>query len=328
MGSRANAVVIESGKCHVYYSHGAAQFMDALMFWGPKHALLEVRDWRGGYEDDGDPQNGWWLDNAWAEGGCCIDLDSRHLILYGGEDIECDILWLETYLRLLEYTWRGWTVEWSWGELAQIARYAGVTGDKLEEIDCKYKECPSDLDWYIDKFLFDIPDKRYSGSSTLSVLSKGKIRAAFTCESEPEAMLTVEGRIGRLLDHLQPSPLVRDDDEFLMGSLHLDFDKREIWVWRTWDNHIDIDLSAYWSGWKLFDCKYHYRKFYSSVPRFIEFVPRSEDLYIQKIRDWVCKDKDYFAPHGLALEERERLFEEVRAQYRSDNPTPRILPEL
>lgn len=64
MGSRANAVVIESGKCHVYYSHGAAQFMDALMFWGPKHALLEVRDWRGGYEDDGDPQNGWWLDNA------------------------------------------------------------------------------------------------------------------------------------------------------------------------------------------------------------------------------------------------------------------------
>lgn len=141
-------------------------------------------------------------------------------------------------------------------------------------------------------------------------------------------MLTVEGRIGRLLDHLQPSPLVRDDDEFLMGSLHLDFDKREIWVWRTWDNHIDIDLPAYWSGWKLFDCKYHYRKFYSSAPRFIEFVPRSEDLYIQKIRDWVCKDKDYFAPHGLALEERERLFEEVRAQYRSDNPTPRILPEL
>lgn len=36
MGSRANAVVIESGKCHVYYSHGAAQFMDALMFWGAR----------------------------------------------------------------------------------------------------------------------------------------------------------------------------------------------------------------------------------------------------------------------------------------------------
>lgn len=327
MGSRANAVVIENEKRRVYYSHGAAQFMDALVFWGPEHALLEFREWKDNVACD-DPEVEPWLDNVWAEGGCCIDLDNQHLILYGGEDIECDVLWLETYLRLLEYSWRGWTVEWSWGELTQIARYAGISGDRLKEIDCNYKSYPSNIDRYINDDLFASPDRRDWESSTLSVAKNGDVRAAFTLESWPESILAVGNRIVELFPHLQSSPLLRDDDEFLMGSLHLDFDKREIWLWHTWDNNIDIEPPAHWSDWKFFDCRHHYREFYSSVPRFIEFVSRSEDLYIQKIRDWVCQDRNDFAPHGLALEKRERIFEEVLAQYRSDNPKPRILPEL
>ena len=113
MGSRANAVVVQNGTCRVYYAHWAAQFMDALMFWGPEHALAEISRWNDDVEEFLDPNDAPWLDNVWAEGGCCIDLDTRHLILYGGEDIECDLLWLETYLRLLPYTWQGWTIEWS-----------------------------------------------------------------------------------------------------------------------------------------------------------------------------------------------------------------------
>ena len=330
MGSRANAVVIEGGKRHVFYSHGAAQLMDALMFWGPEHALLEVQGWRGDEEDvdeDG-PEDEWWLDNVWAEGGCCIDLDNRHLILYGGEDIVCDVLWNETYLRLLAYTWRGWTIEWSWGELGQIARYAGVTGDKLEEIDCKLTCGLDDPDWLIERLFLDPSVKGCYAPSTLSVSLDGTLRAAFTIQEEPEKILYLGERIWDILDRLQPVPLLRDDDEFLVASLHLDFDKREIWVWRMWGSYIDIELPEYWSGWKLFDCRHRYRRFFSSVPRFIEFVPRSEEVYIKKIRSWVCTDKDYFAPHGLALEERERIFEAVFAQYRSDNPEPRILPDV
>ena len=100
-------MIIENGKRHVYYSHGAAQDLDALMFWGPDSALAEIRGWRDGREDEPEWDGEWWLDNVWAEGGCCMDLDNKVLILYGGDDPECDVLWLETYLKLLPYTWPG-----------------------------------------------------------------------------------------------------------------------------------------------------------------------------------------------------------------------------
>ena len=92
MGSRANAVVMQNGTCRIHYAHWAAQLMDALMFWGPEHALAEISEWEDDVEELLDPNDAPWLDNVWAEGGCCIDLDARHLILYGGEDIECDLL--------------------------------------------------------------------------------------------------------------------------------------------------------------------------------------------------------------------------------------------
>ena len=242
MGSRANAVVIENGKRHVYYDHGAAQFMDALMFWGPEHALAEVREWLDGREKDPNWDGEWWLDNVWAEGGCCIDLDNEHLILYGGEDAECDVLWLETYLKLLPYTWPGWSIEWSWGELTQIARYAGVEGKKLEEIDCNYTDYPSGgfLEEYID-YAFNIPKYSLPGASTLSITRNGQNAIAFTDETSPENMLFIGSRINEAIERLGNKPLAFDDDEFLMGGIHLDFDKQEIWLWRTWDNNIDIE---------------------------------------------------------------------------------------
>lgn len=97
MGSRANAVVIESGKRRIYFHRWAAQTLDALMSWGPGAALAEIREWDEVHPDSDEER---WLDNVWAEGGCCIDFDRHHLLLYGGEDIECDVLWLETYMRL------------------------------------------------------------------------------------------------------------------------------------------------------------------------------------------------------------------------------------
>lgn len=261
----------------------------------------------------------------WAEGGCCIDLDKRHLILYGGEDIECDVLWLETYMELLPYTWRGWTVEWSWGELSQIARYAGVVGTQLEEIGCSCKVAiPDDRDWYINTFLECSTTQR--PASTVAIRRNGAVRSIYTSESEPEALLDLGGDIERVIERMSPGPLAYDDDEFLMGSLFLDYDAHEIWLWRTWDNNLEVDLPTYWAGWKLHDCKYRYDAFFESVPHFIDFAPRSENVYLGKIEDWVCSDRESFAPNGLPAEERSAIFEDVLTRYRADNPTPRQLP--
>lgn len=325
MGSRANAVVIQKGKRHVYYAHWAAQYMDALMFWGPELALAEVRAWNDGREDNPESKVEWWLDDVWAEGGCCIDLDKRHLILYGGEDIECDVLWLETYMRLLPYTWRGWTAEWSWGEMTQIARYAGVTGELLEEINrsCK-KILPDDRDWYINSIL-ELWTQQ-PPSSTLAIKRNGDILSIFTSEPEPEILLDLEDDIDRVIERMSPRTLNYDDDEFLMGSLFLDYDAREVWVWRTWNNNAEIELPARWSDWKLHDCKYHYEVFFESVPHFIDFAQKPEDAYLNKIKKWVCRDQEGFAPHGLPAKERSTIFGEILTRYRADSPTPRQLP--
>lgn len=329
MGSRANAVVIQDGKRHVYYAHWAAQFMDALAFWGPEHLLLEVQEWRDGREDDPAWDGEWWLDNTWAEGGCCIDFDNKLLLLYGGEDIACDVLWLETYLKLLPYTWPGWNIEWSWGELGQIARYAGIAGEKLEEIDCKITDYPSGkwLDEYV-RNAFDVSEWQFPGVSTLSICREGGLRASFLDETEPENLLFIEGRVGEAVARLGEVPLVYDGGEFLMGGIHMDYDARSIWLWRTWNNSIEIGLPDYWRGWQLYDFHHDYRAFYHEVPQIVEFACRPETDYIEKIRNWVLNGSLEDFSRGMKLEERKRILAEVLGRYREDNPSQVFVPDL
>lgn len=329
MGSRANAVVIQDGKRHVYYAHWAAQFMDALAFWGPEHLLAEVQEWRDGREDDPTWDGECWLDNIWAEGGCCVDLDAKYLLIYGGEDIECDVIWLETYFKLLSYSWPGWSIEWSWGELGQIARYAGVTGDKLDEIDCKVADYPEGkwLDEYVE-YVFDVPERQLPGASTLSVCRDGSMRASFLDETEPENLLFIEGRVEEAVARLGNVPLTYDNGEFLMGGIHLDYDTRSIWLWRTWNNSVDIDLPGYWKGWRLHDFHHDYRAFYHEVPQVVIFTCRPETDYVEKLCSWLLNRPLEDCPLGIKHEERERILAEVLERYREDNPSPILVPDL
>lgn len=303
--------------------------MDALAFWGSEYLLGEVREWLDGREDDPDWDGEWWLDNVWAEGGCCIDLDNRLLLIYGGEDIECDVLWLETYLRLLPYTWPGWSVEWAWGELGQIARYAGVRGKQLEEIDCKVVHRPGGkwLEEYVNQ-VFDIPKWRLPGSSTLSVRRDGLTKAAFLDETQPENVLFIGARVDDAIARLGDVPLTYDCDEFLMGGLHLDYDTGDVWLWRTWDNNIEVDLPDQWGGWRLHDLRHDYRSFYRAVPGVVDFVLRPESDYVGKVADWVLRISEYEGPRGMEPEERERILSDVLRRYRADNVRPRYVPDL
>ena len=119
----------------------------------------------------------------------------------------------------------------------------------------------------------------------------GRVGAAFTSEGWPEVMLELEGDIGRVVENLPTEGLVYDCDEFLLGGLHLDFDRREILIWRTWGTNNALEPPAHWSDWKIVDFGHRYREFYSSTPNFIGFVPRSEDSYLRKIGDHVCNER-------------------------------------
>ena len=186
---------------------------------------------------------------------------------------------------------------------------------------------PNDHDRYIDWFLSTTHTQRPT-CSTISIQRDGTILTTFSDETDPGVLLGLEGDIERIIAKLSPKHLVYDDDEFLMGALHLDYDTREIWLWRTWYNSSDIELPAYWSGWKLHDCKYRYREFYASTPRVLDVVPRSEDVYLNKIESWACRNFDDVAFGGLSIEARTAIFRDILARYRADNPELRYLPEL
>lgn len=237
------------------------------------------------------------------------------------------MLWLETYMRLIRYPWEGWTVEWAWGEIGQITRYSGITGARLDEIDCKATCHPKNLDAFL-KGVLDIPDWMAPGSCVLSVKREGALAASFLDCSQPEELLLAGSRIGELFEHLGSAPLTYDSDEFLMGSLHLDYDARKIWLWRTWDNNVDFETPDYWNGWELHDLKSDCRTFYAAVSNDVEFIPFPEDVYLGKIGKWLCRDECCFAPGGLPAEERTRRFSEILARYKADNPEQRMLPEL
>ena len=202
-----------------------------------------------------------------------------------------------------------------------------MEGEKLERIDCKVTNYPSGkfLEEYLG-YAFDIPEYLLPGASTLSVTRDGETRAAFLDETRPENLLFIGGLVEEAASRPSSHVITYDSDEFLMGGIHFDYDLREIWLWRTWDNNIDIELPEYWRGWTLHDCGYRYREFYENAPSFIVFVPQSELSYVDRIGKSVCRRAGYGAAQESVRRSLERSFEAVRKQYLEENPGPILLP--
>jgi hypothetical protein len=144
VGQRANIIVIQDGKYDLYYCHWCAVSLPADLFWGPEPAVAFARnqlDARSlGPEipmrrpdissrsvgEPREPGAQGWLDDQWAEGGAVIDLDYRVLILFGGDDISCDVPLRRLYLELLRQVWSGWEVRWAHLGILDLADYVGL----------------------------------------------------------------------------------------------------------------------------------------------------------------------------------------------------------
>jgi hypothetical protein len=117
VGHRANYVVKTEEGYELYYSHWGANVIERDLFWGPGESLRFVRSQKPTTD---------WLDEVWCEGGACLDLLKRRLILFGGEDIQYDPFLLDRYFQLLQLSWDPWTVRWAYRGILDIAREVGV----------------------------------------------------------------------------------------------------------------------------------------------------------------------------------------------------------
>ncbi len=127
VGQRANYVIVDpsaDGGYELYYSHWAANRVPLDLFWGPAQALAFIRGQRS-------VPSKRWLESVWAEGGALIDPERQTLLLFGGDDMDCEPGLRRVYLQLAAPMWPGWSVRWADGELAELADYVGVAEETV-----------------------------------------------------------------------------------------------------------------------------------------------------------------------------------------------------
>ncbi len=92
--------------------------VDRDLFWGPEHALAFVRGQKATDE---------WLDDVWCEGGALVDLHRRELMLFGGEDIQHDVLRHRVTLAAMRVMWPAWEVRWAFEGLGDFVDHLGLS---------------------------------------------------------------------------------------------------------------------------------------------------------------------------------------------------------
>lgn len=124
MGQRANLIIIDDGEYTLHYDHWCANRLDEILFWGVGYAL----DFFSSQEETGEDG---WLDDIWAEGGAVLDMDKKHLLWWGGEDILYELPLRRAYLKLQQKIWNGWTIEWAHRGIVDLAEYVGYSKENV-----------------------------------------------------------------------------------------------------------------------------------------------------------------------------------------------------
>jgi hypothetical protein len=240
MGQRANLITVENGEYTLRYDHWCANRLDEILFWGVSYAL----DFFDAQEKVG--ANGW-LDDVWAEGGAVLDLDKKHLLWWGGEDILYELPLRRVYLKLQEKVWNGWTVEWAHRGIVDLAEYVGYPKEKVladredfsEVAELKLAEKPS---WVMS--LGSI--KTVEGETKLFVLSYYCENYLFNGTNLAAHCKTQAGLEKVIWTEWE------ENREFPQGGFWID-EKRgtvEFWSVRDCPNVVQ-DLKKIWDGWEI-----------------------------------------------------------------------------
>src|SRR5579862_9888603 len=128
MGARANCVIVEDGRRHIFYGHWTAIHIPAMMLSGPQGTMEQIRGMRP--EDQ-------LTDTVWAEGGLVVNCDLQTVVYWGGER------YLIPHVRryaapVWQRIWSGWDVTWAVYGQPDIARACGI--DPALVIDTEFDD--------------------------------------------------------------------------------------------------------------------------------------------------------------------------------------------
>lgn len=119
MGHRAQYCIVRNGGQRWFHSHWGGLSIAETICTGPETAERDIK----GETEIGSGDGA--FDDLWCEGGCVLDWDVRRLLFFGGEYLTCSRRRRETFLRLIQPLWEGWTLHWASGGPSELAQYAG-----------------------------------------------------------------------------------------------------------------------------------------------------------------------------------------------------------
>ncbi|MEU7700992.1 hypothetical protein [Streptomyces sp. NPDC039028] len=117
MGDRANIVVVREDGTHELYRTGWAVDVDLDLLDGPAGLLALLPELR---------QDGWWLDDAVAQGGVLVDLGRKVLLFFAREGPSAELRHRGAVCELIRAAWPGWEVRPLYDGPAELREHLGL----------------------------------------------------------------------------------------------------------------------------------------------------------------------------------------------------------
>lgn len=239
MGQRANFVIVENNKSRIYYSHWEAEHTPNILAQGLEFCEKYFKEFT---------EDGWIMDNAFAEGGILIDKDKFNILIFGGSDTAYTPALQRLYCKYIAKIWKGWNIKWCDKGNVDFAEYLGIMEDRILADGC-IPDFYSGDEWS----LTNNPNRTQDDVITIiknKIINDYKLDWGLdgiqVCLAKGEKLVEVipnELKINKWHNEIETT-----------DCLLVDYDTKRIficWGGDTDDRH-DEEVRRIWKGWEVF----------------------------------------------------------------------------
>ena len=239
MGHRANLVTVENNEPRIYYSHWRAQDTPNILAQGLEFCEKYFKEFN---------EDGWLMDNAWAEGGILINKDQKKVLIFGGSETDYTPALQRLYCKHITRIWKNWTVHWCSKGNVDIAEHLGLMEERILAEGCKPDFFESDEWSYTVN-----PDR--TQDEVITIIKNGIVKdfkQDWGLNGINICIAKGENLINLIPDELKIQKWHNEIET--TNCLLVDYDTNKIFVcWGgTTDNRYDDGIRKIWQGWEVY----------------------------------------------------------------------------
>lgn len=239
MGQRANLVIVENNEPRIYYSHWDAPYTPNILAQGLEFCEKYFKDFN---------EDGWLMDNAFAEGGILIDKDKNNVLIFGGSETAYTPALQRLYCKHITKIWENWNVKWCDKGNVDFAEYLGIMEDRILADGCS-------PDFYSGKEWSFTKDIDRTQDDVITIIKNDSIHD-YKLDWGLDGIQVCLAK-GEVLEQIIPNELKIEkwhNEIETTDCLLVDYDNKKLficWGVDTDDRH-DEEVRRIWKGWKVF----------------------------------------------------------------------------